>query len=522
MPRVDTSGSYRRVQLPEGEYAPGLNFDFARQKIQAQQESKLAQTQPTQTSAFPVAQPEGIKKSIQERILSITGGNILGRGLGLGIAQKGTKQAMDELQQGEGEMQQRLIEAIRKNRMEGKDTSRLEASLNALTSGIADTANNANDLYTEGITNKQVVGDALQLGTTVGTIGALPGAAKSVATNQTISAGIKTGAKAGAKAGVGVGAASGFAQGLKKDKSLADSIKEAAIGAATGAVGGAVIGGVAGGATTGFKQLKKAATTSSTKADNIDDIASLVSPKATDKMKVQALKEGRVTEKSLLQSSKILPSKRDKKLAEVVKDIVSTSKSPTQNIDALNSKVSSINKGVKTYVKANKLPFNEKQLRTQLNKGKDDLNLVFASDAQAEKTYNAVVKEFLKHVSKKDTSGLLDARQGFDKVPAIKKLLDSERLGENTKKEVVLTVRDRANKYIAQLLPEGNKYRDDLLRESKMLEAIRNIAESNSGEVDLNKLQILAKEYPVLKWIVSGLVGAGGVGIGSTIIGSSD
>lgn len=284
------------------------------------------------------------------------------------------------------------------------------------------------------------------------------------------------------------------------------SNKDALINAAIGGGLGGIIGGL---------QVRNIGKQSSFVLD-------LVSPKATEKIKIQALREGRVTEQGLLKASKILPSKRDVQLADVVKNVVSTKKSPVQNLVAIENKVNDINAGVKAYVKVNKVPFNANQLRTQLNQGKDELNLIFASDTQAEKTYDAVVKEFMKHVEKKDTAGLFQARQEFDKIPAIKKLLDSQGLGENTKKEVVLTVRSMANKYVANLLPEGNQYRNTLLQESKMIEVMGNIAEKNTSTIGLNKLQILTKNYPILKWIVGGMVGAGGVGVGGSIIGSSD
>jgi len=120
------------------------------------------------------------------------------------------------------------------------------------------------------------------------------------------------------------------------------------------------------------------------------------------------------------------------------------------------------------------------------------------------------------------TAGLFDARQSVDKIPAIKKLLDSQGLGENVKKEIVLTARLKANQYIASLLPKENKYRADLLKESHMLEVIFNMAMKNSKEIGLNKIQSLTLKYPVLKWAVGGLAGAGGVGVGASIIGSLD
>ncbi len=248
----------------------------------------------------------------------------------------------------------------------------------------------------------------------------------------------------------------------------------------------------------------------------------LVSPKATEAVKETALKQGRVVEPGILKSGKILPSKRDTQVAEAVKPFISPKNTPVQNLNSISDGVQEINNGVKQYVQENKVPFNTNQLKTQLNKGKDELNLIFASDSNAKKTYDAVVSEFVKHVENKDTAGLFEARQEFDKIPAIKKLLDSQGLGENTKKEVVLTVRDMANKYVANLLPEGNTYRNSLLQESKMIEAIGNLAEKNTGLIGNNKLELLTKKYPILKWVAGGLVGAGGVGVGGALIGSTD
>lgn len=252
----------------------------------------------------------------------------------------------------------------------------------------------------------------------------------------------------------------------------------------------------------------------------------LVSPKVSPEIAERAIKEGRVTEPGLLGKAKILPSRRDQELAEAVKEFVSPKKSVLQNTDAIDKGVREINRGVKEYVAQNKVPFNTNQLKSQLNSGKEELRLVFASDATAERTYNAVVDEFMKHVANKDTAGLFEARQTVDKIPAIKKLLDSRGLGENVKKEVVLTVRRMANQYISDLLPAGNKFKESLLRESKMIEAIGNLAEKNKGMIGKNNLQLLTQRYPILKWVIggaaTGLVGSAGIGVGSAIIGSTD
>lgn len=247
-----------------------------------------------------------------------------------------------------------------------------------------------------------------------------------------------------------------------------------------------------------------------------------VSPKETAKVKAEAIEQGRLQAPGLLRPARIEASSRDTRVADAVRDVISPKASLAKNIDAIRSKLSTTNNGVKTYIDENKVPFNVNQLRTRLVAAKKDSQLVFASDATAERTYDAVVNEFLKHVAKKDTGGLFAARQEFDKIPAIKKLLDSRALGENVKKSIVLDVRRAANEYVADLLPENNRYRELLLQESHMLEAIGNAAEKGAATIGKNNIQLLTEKYPILKWIAGGLVGAGGVGVGSTVIGSSD
>jgi hypothetical protein len=373
----------------------------------------------------------------------------------------------------------------------------------------------------KGRTPEQIVGDVLGIGLDIATTVSGLGVAKATIGGTGIVKGAIQGAKTGAIAGATLGGAYGTTGAMQENKNVEGVIEGGIGGAVTGGLTGGALGGISGAVVGGIKGhagkvLKK----------EEEFVKDLVSPKATTKVKQQALREGRVTEQGLFKGSKILPSKRDEQTAEVVKDIVSSKNSIIQNLDAVDNKVSEINSGVGAYIEEFKRPFNTNQLKTQLNAGRDDLKLVFASDKTAQKTYEAVVNEFMKHIENKDTKGLFLARQSFDKVPAIKKLLDSRALGENTKKEIVLTVRDMANKYIANLLPEGNQYKLALLNETKMINAIKNMAEKNAGMIGRSKLIQLTEKYPILKWIVggiaTGIVGSAGVGVGSAIIGSTD
>lgn len=560
----------------------------------------LSPFQPQATPA-PVEQPKTLGEKtmgVVNKVADFTGGKEIAQGLGQALAQRGTSKLIDETQAQQQKIQASLLEQLKARKAIGGDTAKIEQALNMINEDIQSYGQGTGQLLNPNeLTNKQVIGDALQLATTAGgakLAGALGG---KVAQATTATQGAILGAKAGALGGAGVGALTGASQGLQKDKSGIDIAKEAVgsalVGAGTGGVLGAITGGIsgliqgkkivkstldnhlatvkqefdnltpeqiqAGGGKDALlaqnkkdivMQLKDAGLTEkanlvdkvntknvssvdeyinnirdslSAKAKSKTDFAvDLVSPKATEAVKQQALKEGRVTEQGLLSASKITPSKRDYQLAEAVKGVVDPKKSTTQNLNLIESKVSDINTGVKAYVKANKVPFNTNQLAKQLNDGKSELDLIFASDKNAERTYDAVSKKFIELVQNKDTAGLLDARQEFDKIPAVKKLLESDKLGENARKEIVMSVRTQANKYVANLLPKGNQYRETLLKESRMLEAIGNLAEKNTGVIGQNKLQTLAKNYPILKWIAGGIAGGASVGVGGAIIGSTD
>ena len=415
-----------------------------------------------------------------------------------------------------------LLQKIKEKREAGDDTSRLIGALKTLDSEV-----NFYDILNEstgGSLNKsakQVFGEGFGVATDILGAGALPGGIGKITKARSFGQGVLQGAKAGAIGGGIFGTAQGATRAAQEDKTggeiVGAGIRGGVIGGVTGGVAGGVIGGVSG-AIAG--RAKKVAT------NRHDFILDLVSEKPTTKVSEQAIREGRVTEPTFFGRAKIIPSTKDYRIADAVDEVVSTKNTVFQNADAITTRVSQINDGVKKLITQKKVPFNTNQLLTRLNAVRDESKLVFASDATAERTYDAVVDEFMRHVGKKDTLGLFEARQTFDKIPAIQKLLNSEGLGENVKKTIVLDVRRAANEYIASLLPANNPYRALLRQESLMLEAVGNIGEKGASIIGKNRLQILTAKYPILKWLVGGLAtgiaGAAGVGVGSTIIGSTD
>lgn len=420
------------------------------------------------------------------------------------------------------QLQDNMRRRIQEKRDRGEDTSRLINALKTLDSEV-----NFHEILNESTGNsynktaKQIYGEGLGVATDLIGAGALPGGLGAATKAKGLWQGIKTGAKAGAIGGSIFGGSQGVARSAQANKSAGEIVGSGLRGGVEGGVLGGVIGGAIGGISGGI--AGRAEKVAKSKEGYVLD---LVSPKTNKVVSEQAIREGRVTEPGLLGRSKIIPSTKDYRIADAVDNYVSPKKTTLQNVDAINQGVDEINTGVKRLITSKKVPFNTNQLQSRLNSVRDESKLVFASDATAERTYDAVVAEFMKHVKSKDTLGLFEARQIFDKVPAIKKLLQSEGLGENVKKQIVLDIRRAANEYIASQLPANNPYRALLRQESLMLEAVGNIAEKSASTIGKNKLQILTSKYPIMKWLIggaaTGVVGGAGIGVGSSIIGSTD
>ncbi len=473
----------------------------------------------TAGNIFKQEQPKGFFEKARDFATGIIGGGKLAEGAGMALAAPSVQKGLSKEQDETFALQQKLLQTIRTRRTEGADTSRLEKALKQ-SMNLADYLSDAQQDFAEALpTTKEIIGSSLRLAGTMGA-GAITGAvAKGLALGKAtgVVSGALRGAGVGAISGGAIGGIQGVGVGLEEDKTAKEIAISGGIGVAGGAIVGGAIGALTGGITGGLRGRRMA---------NEQFAKEFVAPKETPTTRAEAIQRGRLKDPTFLEKASLEYSKRDETLAKSVEDVVSRQAKVGENIDAIRYKISQTNAGVKDFITKNKIPFNTKQLQSQLMSGKDDLQLVFASDIASEKTYNAVAKAFMENVKNKDTLGLFEARQTFDQLPAIKKLLNTAGLGENTRKEIVLAIRRSANEYIASQLPQGNLYRAPLSIESNMLEALGNIAEKSQNIIGKNKLQILTAKYPILKWLVGGIaagaVGAAGIGVGSSIIGSTE
>lgn len=272
---------------------------------------------------------------------------------------------------------------------------------------------------------------------------------------------------------------------------------------------------------TGAKELtetvaKRAATqVERTAVKSLNEAMNIVKPILSEAEKEAAFKEGRVVTKGILRNTKVLPDVRQQRMAEAVSPLVSEgrvakSALPEKNIEEIARETSRINNGVTNFIADNNQPIDMNRLDSLFETAKNENRLVFASDPTIERTFSAVKDEFIKNLKTPDTKGLFDARQEFDKIPAIKKLLQNEKIGENVKRQMVLDIRNAANEYVSELLPVNNPYKSLLKNESYLIRAIETIAESSKGRINTNVVKRLVAEYPWVKYILVGGAGAGG------------
>ena len=194
------------------------------------------------------------KKSMGEKVLDVTGGKELAQGLGQTLALKQNSKIIEQAQKEQFGIQEQLLKRIKEKKARGEDTSRLEGALSDINDEIMKTGEGASDILNPNkLTNKQVIGDALQLITTAGGSN-VAGAVAGKATSATgFIEGALQGAKTGAIGGSAVGALTGTSQALQEDKTLGGIVTDTVIGAGIGGVTGGILGGITGGISGGLK-----------------------------------------------------------------------------------------------------------------------------------------------------------------------------------------------------------------------------------------------------------------------------
>ncbi len=127
--------------------------------------------------------------NVTEKVTGLFGMNPLLKGTGQAIANAmGTQDDVIKANKDSVELQTKLLDQIKTFKKAGKDTSRLEAALKDITTQIGDVGGQVEDIGTQGITNKEVVGSAVSTAATF-----IPGVGKGASLLTKVLAGGATG-----------------------------------------------------------------------------------------------------------------------------------------------------------------------------------------------------------------------------------------------------------------------------------------------------------------------------------------
>lgn len=451
------------------------------------------------------------------KIASFTGGEELGQGIGQGIALGKNVKQIEQIQQQQFDTQKGLIDAIKKGKQSGQDTTKLELALSDITNQITKTGDTAEQIYNPNqLTNKQIIGDALQLGTTLASIGSLKGAAagklpgttsvlKTATQTPGIIQGAIQGAKTGALSGTAFGASTGVSQGLQEDKNAVDILKQGATGALTGGVTGGIIGGLLGGVSGGIKQSK---------INKQNAYLKEITPDTKDLTPTEyeeLLNKGKISPKTSTKPAQYILSEGEKNIAKKYKDIFTND--PVKNTERIIDEISKKDKEVGVFLEKNNGIFSSGELKNNLSKKLDGIDDLLVSDEKLNKAKISVVDNFIKGLKKNDMKSLWQARKEFDR-QIEKAFTGSPTLQNSIKKEFRNAVQD----FISERTPEG-VYKTAMKDMTELFNLKDVVSTKAIKEKGLNAIQIWIKRNPTKAKAIGWTAGTGIIGtVGSSIL----
>lgn len=448
----------------------------------------------------PTKEPK--KESLAEKVLSFTGGKKIAQGLGQAIAQPEISKGIQETQKMQFDLQGQLLQKIKEGKAQGKDISRLEVALEQLNNDITRTGGTAESILNPNeLTGKQVIGDALQLGTTVASVGQLPGIAKAATGVTGVIPGAIQGAKTGALSGGAFGAATGFSQGLQEDKTIEESLKQGATGAFAGGITGGVLGGVTGAVSGGLKgrALRKENQYLDAITPDTKDIPVAEYERLVTKGKI-APKSGKTPDTYILSPEEIATAEKYKTLL---------GKDPVKNTKNLISEVAKTDKKVESFLKSKNGIFNTGELKNNLASKLENIDDLTVDEARLTKLKQSVIDNFVKGLKKNDMESLWRARKQFDQK------IESAFSGSPTlQKEIKVAFRNAVQDFISERTDDVT-YKGYMKDMSNLYSLIDTTSTKAAKERGINEIQAWMKRNPskssAVKWIAgTGLVGTVG------------
>lgn len=437
--------------------------------------------------------PKGFEKVVG-KIADFTGGKELAQGIATAINLPRASKQLDDMLEQATTQQSDLLAKRKEIKTQGGDTSGIDKALKINAENLAKIGAGAEAMLNPyELTNKQVIGDALQLGTTLVGAGTLPSAGAKVAGAKTVGQGIVQGAKTGAITGGTYGTATGVSQGLQKDKDLGGIIKE---GLMTG-VGGAVTGGILGGVTGGISgAIKSKGTTNIVKQEKnameaITPDVKNISKKEYEKL----LEQGRIKSKTGVKGSQYILSESEKQTALKYKNLLK-SKDPVKNITNLFDEISKKDDEVGSFLRQNNGIFNSGELKNSLKSSMKDITDISIDEKVINRNKQRLIDNFINKLDKNDMESLWKARKEFDR-EIEKSFTGSPTLQNKIKREF----RNSIQNFIADRTPD-EVYKTSMKEMSNLYKLERLLKVKANSEKGRSAIRLWMKNNPIKTKII--------------------
>lgn len=455
--------------------------------------NELAQIKKGSFATQPTEKSKAVK--VVEKVADFTGGKEIGQGLGQALA--GNNKRVEETQNQQIGLQGQLLQRIKEKKAKGEDTSRLEGALEDLGGDIKAFGEGAEEILNPNkLTDKQVIGDALQLGSTVVGAGTLPGQVGKVTAAKTIGQGMLQGAKTGAVSGGAFGAVGGVAQGLQQDKTVKESLAQGLKTGAIGAVGGAVVGSVLGGISGGI--AGKAERTQNKILDNITLKADELKPKEYARL----LKQGKITPKTATSPAQYILSEQEKATALKYPNLIK--KDPVKTVTNIGDEIGRQDADVGNFLRQNNNIFNKGELKNALKKSLAEVTDIGVDEKRIAKNKTTLINNFVDSLEKNNMENLWESRKAFDQ--NIEKLFNTT--GKSLSKDMKIAFRNAVQDFISERTDDVT-YKT-AMKEMSSLFRLQDTAISKAvKEKSKSAIEVWVKNNPALAKLLG--IGAGAV-----------
>jgi hypothetical protein len=214
--------------------------------------------------------------------------------------------------------------------------------------------------------------------------------------------------------------------------------------------------------------------------------------------------KSKVQFKGVLEKGELKTTPQDIEVAKEAEGLYSPNDHFQVKIDKINKRISELAVQTEEIPEINNLALQTENIEKYLATAKAESSVPFIGDATVKRTYDNAIDTFTKLLEGKPRTlrSVFEARKEFDKlIKNQKKLFEKGSEKWNTIEYAEKDVREAANNFVHDSLPEGNQFKALLKKQSLLYKARKNISFSNTPAIPkgiVPKLQDFVNKHPIL------------------------